>query len=217
MLLKILCYVMVSRILFCFRFFRPAKAARVVPVYILLAFCIVLLPKTGEISCRTENHRSYSSQTKKENRGLKMASCPCCNPSIFVKSMNKTFLRSRTSLVEMRSFRTRPAVSRVSGARASMVDSYESSSNFAKRMEQAWVISQQPRPIACSSCNTSGHVECKWCGGTGFFILGNNMLCQVPSRNTNCVICGGKGSMCCSDCKGTGFRAKWLGEPPISN
>lgn len=25
-----------------------------------------------------------------------------------------------------------------------------------------------------------------------------------------------QGSMCCSDCKGTGFRAKWLGEPPVS-
>ncbi|KAK9169325.1 hypothetical protein Syun_001465 [Stephania yunnanensis] len=74
---------------------------------------------------------------------------------------------------------------------------------------------QQPRPVACSSCESNGHVECKWCGGTGFFILGDNMLRQVPSRNTSCVICAGKGSTCCSDCKGTGFRAKWLGEPPI--
>ncbi|KAF8400474.1 hypothetical protein HHK36_013772 [Tetracentron sinense] len=87
---------------------------------------------------------------------------------------------------------------------------------------------QQPRPIACSSCNSNGHVECKWCGGTGFFIIGDNMLCQVPSRNTSCVICAGKhngtflysyifqGSICCSNCKGTGFRAKWLEEPPLS-
>ncbi|XP_044464639.1 chaperone protein DnaJ [Mangifera indica] len=102
------------------------------------------------------------------------------------------------------------------GARASMVDSYESSSDFARRTEQAWLISQQPMPVSCSSCHSNGHVECKWCGGTGFFILGDNMLCQVPSRNTTCVICAGKGSMCCSDCKGTGFRAKWLGEPPVS-
>ncbi|XVE97311.1 hypothetical protein REPUB_Repub03eG0008800 [Reevesia pubescens] len=106
--------------------------------------------------------------------------------------------------------------SRVLGVGASAVDSYESSSDFVKRMEKAWVISQQPSPISCSSCNSKGHVERKWCGGTGFFILGDNMLCQVPSRNTSCVICAGKGSKCCSDCKGTGFRAKWLGEPPIS-
>ncbi|KAG0479496.1 hypothetical protein HPP92_010135 [Vanilla planifolia] len=98
--------------------------------------------------------------------------------------------------------------------RASKVDSYESSSEFVKRTEQAWLISQQPRPVACSSCQSKGHVDCKWCGGTGFFILGNNMLCEVPSRNTSCVICAGKGSSSCFDCKGTGFRAKWLGEPP---
>ncbi|OAY79102.1 hypothetical protein ACMD2_09447 [Ananas comosus] len=97
---------------------------------------------------------------------------------------------------------------------ASAVDSFESSASFARRMELAWLISQQPRPIACSSCESKGHVECKWCGGTGFFILGNNMLCEVPSRNTTCVICSGKGSASCSDCKGTGFRAKWLEEPP---
>ncbi|PIA46008.1 hypothetical protein AQUCO_01600342v1 [Aquilegia coerulea] len=99
------------------------------------------------------------------------------------------------------------------GVRASMVDS--SSSNFIKRMEQSWLISQQPTPIGCSSCNSNGHVECKWCQGTGFFILGDDMLCQVPSRNTRCLICAGEGSNCCSDCKGTGFRAKWLGDPPL--
>ncbi|KAI3494568.1 hypothetical protein L1887_40700 [Cichorium endivia] len=102
--------------------------------------------------------------------------------------------------------------------RASMVEnSSDNSSNFLKRMEQAWLISQQPTPIACSSCESNGHVECKWCGGTGFFILGDNMLCQVPSRNSSCVICAGKGSTCCSDCKGTGFRAKWLGQPPVQS
>ncbi|CAN6167002.1 unnamed protein product [Urochloa humidicola] len=95
------------------------------------------------------------------------------------------------------------------------VDSPGSSSDFAKRIERAWLISQQPRPISCSSCQTAGHVECKWCAGTGFFILGNNMLCEVPSRNTKCVICSGKGFASCADCQGTGFRAKWLEEPPV--
>lgn len=37
---------------------------------------------------------------------------------------------------------TRSLSSRVRGVRASMVESYESSSNFIKRMEQAWLISQ---------------------------------------------------------------------------
>ncbi|KAK7283139.1 hypothetical protein RIF29_12450 [Crotalaria pallida] len=98
---------------------------------------------------------------------------------------------------------------------ASMIDS-SSSSDFVRRTERAWLISQQPSPIVCSSCNSKGHIECKWCRGTGFFILGDNMLCEVPSRNTSCKICAGKGSTCCSDCQGTGFRAKWLEEPPTS-
>jgi hypothetical protein len=31
-----------------------------------------------------------------------------------------------------------------------------------------------------------------WCKGTGFFILGDSLLCEVPSRNTTCVICAGQ-------------------------
>ncbi|GAB2276204.1 hypothetical protein Dimus_010938 [Dionaea muscipula] len=107
------------------------------------------------------------------------------------------------------------AFSRICRVRASTLDSHEgpSPSSFVKRMEQAWLISQQPRPVACSTCNSNRIVECKWCGGTGFFMLGDNMLCQIPSRSTSCVICAGKGSRCCPDCKGTGFRARWLEEP----
>ncbi|OWM86824.1 uncharacterized protein LOC116186950 [Punica granatum] len=144
----------------------------------------------------------------------------CCRPSIVPKStVNCSRLRRTRAGVVVFAPRGREvghACSKSRGVRASIVDSYESSSDFVKRMEQAWEISQQPRPISCSSCNSRGHVECKWCGGTGFFILGDNMLCQVPSRNTSCVICAGKGSTCCEDCKGTGYRAKWLGEASSS-
>ncbi|GLJ54558.1 hypothetical protein SUGI_1171820 [Cryptomeria japonica] len=90
-----------------------------------------------------------------------------------------------------------------------------SPSQFLRRIEQAWSISKQPRPVPCSSCDANGYVECKWCRGTGFFILGDNMLCEVPSRNTTCVICAGQGSVSCSDCKGTGYKAKWLAQPPM--
>lgn len=51
---------------------------------------------------------------------------------------------------------------------------------------------QQPRPLKCASCEAIGRTECVWCQGTGFFILGNSMLCEVPSRNTTCVICSGQ-------------------------
>ncbi|XXG58548.1 hypothetical protein AAC387_Pa04g0837 [Persea americana] len=146
-----------------------------------------------------------------------MSICFCSRALILPESPNTIFFFPsirRLNPITCRGGGRRRGFSRVSVAiRASMVDSYESSSDFAKRMEQAWLIHQQPRPIACTSCHSNGFVECKWCGGTGFFILGDNMLCQVPSRNSSCVICAGKGSTCCSDCKGTGFRAKWLGKP----
>ncbi|XAR69973.1 Protein disulfide-isomerase [Bertholletia excelsa] len=153
-----------------------------------------------------------------------MASCMFCRPMISIKTIdNCSSLISPRRLAIGGEYLRRVCVfpnqrnSRVCfTVRSSAVDSYESSSSFAKRMETAWLISQQPRPVACSTCNSNGLVECKWCGGTGFFIIGDNMLCQVPSRNTSCVICAGKGSTCCTDCKGTGFRAKWLGDPPIS-
>ncbi|ONK69714.1 uncharacterized protein A4U43_C05F25960 [Asparagus officinalis] len=147
-----------------------------------------------------------------------MASISCCfsrcSPSFSLQPLNSSVhpkLREGSSgLLSSRRFsKVLSLVVRASSA----VESSGSSSDFVKRMEQAWLISQQPRPIACSSCESNGFVECKWCGGTGFFIIGNNMLCEVPSRNTSCIICAGKGSSCCPDCKGTGFRAKWLGKP----
>ncbi|CAL9233931.1 unnamed protein product [Arabidopsis halleri] len=143
-----------------------------------------------------------------------MAICMCGDSHLVAKwIMNPWNSSRRTMLGFVPVGRRFPATTTV--AKASAVDSPESSSNFAKRMDQAWIISQQPSPVGCSSCNSKGHVECKWCAGTGFFILGDNMLCQVPSRNTSCVICSGQGSASCSDCKGTGFRAKWLEKPPV--
>ncbi|KAK9698164.1 hypothetical protein RND81_08G086200 [Saponaria officinalis] len=137
-----------------------------------------------------------------------MSNCLCCRMVIRVGPMKRSskITGEPPNGVVLRGLKVR----------ASMVDSSaDNSSNFAKRIEQAWLISQQPTPISCSSCNSNGHVECKWCAGTGFFIIGDNMLCEIPSRNTTCVICAGEGSTRCSDCQGTGFRAKWLGRPPI--
>ncbi|KAJ1430180.1 Heat shock protein DnaJ, cysteine-rich domain superfamily [Sesbania bispinosa] len=145
-----------------------------------------------------------------------MMSCVSCGSgSAFIsKTMQSSSFISPIGITVTLSDNARPC-NRISRnwVRASMVDS---SSDFVRRMEKTWLISQQPRPIVCSSCKSKGQTECNWCGGTGFFIIGDNMLCEIPSKNTSCIICYGKGSMCCSDCQGTGFRAKWLEEPPIS-
>lgn len=55
---------------------------------------------------------------------------------------------------------------------------------------------QQPVPVACESCCAQGMKECEWCSGSGYFVLGDKMLCEVPSRNTHCVICHGEVRRC---------------------
>ncbi|XP_024378682.1 uncharacterized protein [Physcomitrium patens] len=123
-----------------------------------------------------------------------------CSPSVRVPS------RSGWQSGTIRAVISEPSASDNAG---------ESAADFVKRAERAWMISKQPRPLKCTSCEASGSKECVWCKGTGFFILGDSMLCEVPSRNTTCVICAGQGAIPCKDCKGTGFRAQWLGPPPV--
>eukprot|EP00850_Spirogloea_muscicola_P010220 SM000059S18697 [mRNA] locus=s59:420205:420679:- [translate_table: standard] len=68
-------------------------------------------------------------------------------------------------------------------------------------------------PVPCERCGAQGAEECRWCAGTGFFILGSKMLCDVEARSSRCVICHGEGVVQCDGCKGTGFRARWMGRP----
>lgn len=78
-----------------------------------------------------------------------MSSSVCCKSVIMAKSIDSKgfactrtvsicsrFAANRVSLIDSRLFK-----SRICGVRASMVDSY-GSSDFVKRMEQAWEISQ---------------------------------------------------------------------------
>ncbi|THG23931.1 hypothetical protein TEA_023315 [Camellia sinensis var. sinensis] len=73
-----------------------------------------------------------------------MSDCVCCRPMISIKSIDNnnssSFVSPRRLSIGGQSIRhCRVLNSRVCGVRirASMVDSYESSSNFAKRMEKA--------------------------------------------------------------------------------
>ncbi|CAI9094706.1 OLC1v1030491C2 [Oldenlandia corymbosa var. corymbosa] len=127
--------------------------------------------------------------------------CCCCSSPVVSISSSRKLSTKNLDFAARTQIRAVGLGNYVSGRRwirpcvvvkASAVDSYESSSNFINRMERAWLISQQPRPVACASCDSNGHVDCPWCNGTGFFILGDNMLCQVPSKNTTCIICAGK-------------------------
>ena len=70
--------------------------------------------------------------------------CSCSRPMIAAaKSMDINVFCFRRGVVIVTHGTSKSSSRRVCGAvRASMVDSHESSSDFSKRMEQAWLISQ---------------------------------------------------------------------------
>jgi len=57
----------------------------------------------------------------------------------------------------------------------------------------------------CDACDGEGARECRFCGGTGFFTLGNTMY----GKGQDCLICGGEGEESCKECKGSGWIARW--------
>eukprot|EP00898_Chlorokybus_atmophyticus_P008327 jgi/Chlat1/8496/Chrsp80S07887 len=81
--------------------------------------------------------------------------------------------------------------------------------SFAQRLDRAWTIARQPRPVPCSGCRASGEEECQWCHGTGVLTVGDLMLCTVDG-NCRCRVCKGRGFNKCDRCKGTGQVASWL-------
>ncbi|KAL9255774.1 hypothetical protein AKJ16_DCAP06310 [Drosera capensis] len=85
-------------------------------------------------------------------------------PSMITKPINTPLLthpKSRTDVFLLVSSRRGAVSSRTSGVRASTLDSHDgpSASSFAKRMEQAWLISQGSR--CCPECKGTGF-RAKW-------------------------------------------------------
>ncbi|KAG4197991.1 hypothetical protein ERO13_A05G061100v2 [Gossypium hirsutum] len=94
-----------------------------------------------------------------------MKSCACFyRPVIVAKSIDQkdmSFVSTNrvafgAGVLSQATTTARSKGSKVLAVRASAVDSYGSSSDFVERMEKAWLISQQPRPVVCSSCNSKG-------------------------------------------------------------
>ena len=58
----------------------------------------------------------------------------------------------------------------------------------------------------CSSCKGEKTEICQCCQGTGFLMLGSEMI----GTGNNCSYCSGRGEIECKECKGTGYIAKWM-------
>ena len=59
--------------------------------------------------------------------------------------------------------------------------------------------------VPCMKCNY-GKIYCEFCKGTGFLMLGNDLI----GTNNICVVCSGTGEKFCNTCAGTGNIANWL-------
>ena len=57
----------------------------------------------------------------------------------------------------------------------------------------------------CPSCHGTGRVECRFCGGTGFFTVGE----MVMGGGKVCPICNHDGEEECAQCRGSGWVANW--------
>ena len=57
----------------------------------------------------------------------------------------------------------------------------------------------------CPTCHGTGKVECRFCGGTGFFTLGE----MVMGGGKVCPICNHDGEEECVQCRGSGWVANW--------
>lgn len=60
----------------------------------------------------------------------------------------------------------------------------------------------------CETCDSEGEVPCRFCGGTGFLMLGHDLI----GTNNDCPVCNGSGYEECKDCMGAGYIVDWREE-----
>ena len=57
----------------------------------------------------------------------------------------------------------------------------------------------------CPTCEGGGQLRCRFCGGTGFLMLGHDLI----GTNNDCPVCKGGGHEECKECMGAGSIAEW--------
>ena len=60
----------------------------------------------------------------------------------------------------------------------------------------------------CEICEGEGELPCRFCGGTGFLMLGHDLI----GTNNDCPVCRGTGYEECPDCMGAGYIVDWREE-----
>ncbi len=108
-----------------------------------------------------------------------------------------------------------PALSSRQSNRFAHRRSSENNSNDVYKVELAWkiynsieycdVTEDNTCGEICSSCGGDGEVICRFCKGTGFMTLADELVGTL----NDCPVCSGTGYEECHDCMGAGIIAHW--------
>lgn len=90
--------------------------------------------------------------------------------------------------------------------------------NRAKHLELIWKIHEEMDSCdvakeelcgsMCLDCEGVGALACRFCGGTGFLMLGGDLI----GTNNDCPVCSGVGEEECKECMGAGNIVMWRKE-----
>ena len=102
--------------------------------------------------------------------------------------------------------------------------SIQSTRIFRRNLELKWAIlgnidecevekDLQSCGNICKCCKGTGFIDCNFCAGTGFNVIGNRVFPKANLKsadNGGCRVCDSRGEIKCKVCKGTGYVAGWV-------
>ncbi|MAD95005.1 MAG: hypothetical protein CML33_05865 [Rhodobacteraceae bacterium] len=74
-----------------------------------------------------------------------------------------------------------------------------------EEMDECDITKEELCGKICPTCEGEGNMPCRFCGGTGFLMLGHELI----GTNNDCPVCKGSGYEECKDCMGAGSIAIW--------
>ena len=74
-----------------------------------------------------------------------------------------------------------------------------------EEMDECDITEQELCGKICPTCDGEGVLPCRFCGGTGFLMLGQDLI----GTNNDCPVCKGSGHEECKECMGAGSIALW--------
>lgn len=77
--------------------------------------------------------------------------------------------------------------------------------NIRKEIDNCELDNKKAKVNICQQCGGDGELLCRFCRGTGFFMLSDVLL----GTENDCPVCNGTGLETCKSCMGAGKIAIW--------